>query len=44
MIEKTAHALRDFSQRYCDLWQQESGHLPASEELHGIPSPCVVAT
>ena len=44
MIEETAQALRDFSQRYCDLWQQESGHLPASEELYGIASPCVVTT
>ncbi|MBD8162537.1 SecY-interacting protein [Erwinia persicina] len=44
MIEETSQALRDFSQRYCDLWQQHHGHAPASADLHGIPSPCIVAT
>ena len=44
MIDETSQALRDFSQRYCDLWQQKSGHAPASQELYGIPSPCVMAT
>ncbi|BCQ36290.1 MULTISPECIES: SecY-interacting protein [Erwinia] len=44
MIEETSQALRDFSQRYCDLWQQQHGHAPASADLYGIPSPCVTAT
>lgn len=44
MIDETSQALRDFSQRYCDLWQQQSGHAPASQEHHGLPSPCVMAT
>jgi SecY interacting protein Syd len=44
MIEETSQALRDFSQRYGDLWQQQHGHAPASADLHGIPSPCIVAT
>jgi len=43
MIEETSLALRDFSHRYCELWQQHHGHAPASTELHGIPSPCIVA-
>ncbi|WP_230320734.1 SecY-interacting protein [Erwinia sorbitola] len=42
MIEETSQALRDFSQRYCDLWQQTYGHAPASAALHGIPSSCVL--
>ncbi|WP_067707533.1 SecY-interacting protein [Erwinia sp. ErVv1] len=41
MIEETARALTHFTQRYCELWQQEYGHLPASSELYGIPSPCI---
>lgn len=44
MIDETSQALRDFSQRYCDLWLQESGHAPASTEHLGIPSPCITAT
>ncbi|CCG86167.1 SecY-interacting protein [Erwinia piriflorinigrans] len=44
MIDETSQALRDFSQRYCDLWQQKSGHAPASQDHHGLPSPCVMET
>lgn len=36
------HALRDFTQRYVDFWQQERGHAPASRELYGVASPCIV--
>lgn len=44
MIDETSQALRNFSQRYCDIWQQQNGHAPASKELYGIPSPCVITT
>lgn len=44
MIEKTTLALNDFTRRYCDLWQQETGHAPASRDLHGIPSPCILTS
>ncbi|WP_099350206.1 SecY-interacting protein [Erwinia amylovora] len=44
MIDETTGALRDFSQHYCDIWQQQSGHAPASKELYGIPSTCVIAS
>ncbi|MFD1802002.1 SecY-interacting protein [Mixta tenebrionis] len=42
MNDQTAIALRAFTQRYCQQWQQQRGHLPFSKELYGIPSPCVV--
>ena len=42
MNDHIAAALQDFTQRYCQHWQQLHGHLPASEELYGIPSPCAV--
>ncbi|MCC3703736.1 SecY-interacting protein [Rouxiella badensis] len=35
-------ALRGFTQRYVELWQQQTGHEPASEELFGVASPCAV--
>ncbi len=35
-------ALREFTQRYVDLWQRETGFPPSSEELLGVESPCVV--
>ncbi|PHM28533.1 SecY-interacting protein [Xenorhabdus innexi] len=37
-------ALTDFTRRYVDLWQQETGLPPASSELYGIPSPCIERT
>jgi SecY interacting protein Syd len=38
---QTAEALQAFTQRYCDAWQQQRASLPRSEELYGIPSPCI---
>jgi SecY interacting protein Syd len=37
-------ALREFTQRYVEFWQQERGHAPASSDLYGVPSPCIVET
>lgn len=34
-------ALAAFTQRYVELWRQETGYPPASEELYGVPSPCI---
>jgi len=42
MIEETLKGLNDFTQRYCAQWQQQMGHAPASRDLYGIPSPCIV--
>lgn len=43
-MQQTADALREFTARYVQLWQQQSGHLPASADLLGVPSPCIVST
>lgn len=43
-MQDTTQALTDFTERYCALWQQECGHLPASEALYGIASPCISQT
>ncbi|GLR08371.1 SecY-interacting protein [Mixta theicola] len=42
MNDLIAAALRDFTQHYCQQWQQRYGHLPASAELYAVPSPCAV--
>lgn len=36
--------LTQFTSDFVSLWQQERGHEPASSELYGVPSPCIVAT
>lgn len=43
-MQQTVDALREFTTRYCDAWQQRTGHAPASQALYGVPSPCIVAT
>jgi SecY interacting protein Syd len=43
-MQQTVDALREFTARYCDAWQQRTGHAPASQALYGVPSPCIVAT
>ncbi|MHA7845591.1 SecY-interacting protein [Serratia sp. D1N4] len=42
MDQDVSHALREFTRRYVDLWQQQRGHAPASQELYGVASPCIV--
>lgn len=37
-------SLQEFTQRFCAKWQQQRGSLPLSEELYGIPSPCITHT
>ncbi|HAT1574036.1 TPA: SecY-interacting protein [Raoultella ornithinolytica] len=44
MDYQTAEALQAFTQRYCAAWQQQRASLPRSEELYGVPSPCISAT
>ncbi|MEG9539212.1 SecY-interacting protein [Pantoea piersonii] len=43
-MQQTVDALREFTARYCDAWQQRTGHAPASQALYGVPSPCIIAT
>lgn len=44
MDEQTALALKDFTTRYCDDWQEKRHSWPLSEELYGVPSPCIIST
>lgn len=37
-------SLQEFTQRFCAKWQQQTGSWPLSEELYGIPSPCITHT
>lgn len=41
MMQQTLDALHAFTRRYCENWQQQTGHFPLSEALAGIDSPCV---
>lgn len=43
-MNEVSLALEEFTRRFCELWQQETGSWPASEALYGIPSPCIVTT
>ncbi|AOM42319.1 SecY-interacting protein [Xenorhabdus hominickii] len=44
MTLNVTEALSDFTQRYIDQWQRETGFPPASSDLYGIPSPCIERT
>ncbi|BBU81548.1 hypothetical protein EIMP300_29480 [Escherichia coli] len=44
MDDLTARALKDFTARYCDAWHEEHKSWPLSEELYGVPSPCIIST
>lgn len=39
MESEVSVALREFTQRFVDLWQQETGMPPSSEALFGVASP-----
>ncbi|POT56491.1 SecY-interacting protein [Citrobacter amalonaticus] len=44
MDEQTAIALKAFTTRYCDAWHEKNNSWPLSEELYGVPSPCIIST
>lgn len=41
MNQSVQQALEAFSKRYQQAWQEKHQTLPASEELHGLVSPCI---
>lgn len=41
---ETANALTAFTTRYCDAWHQKNETWPQSEELYGVPSPCIITS
>lgn len=44
MEKETALALAAFTERYCNAWLEQRDSWPQSEELYGIPSPCIIST
>lgn len=44
MDTETALALKAFTARYCDTWHETHHSWPQSEELYGVPSPCIIST
>ncbi|MDX5627990.1 MULTISPECIES: SecY-interacting protein [unclassified Brenneria] len=44
MDYEVPQALAAFTQRYVELWRQETGRPPASAALYGVPSPCITDT
>ncbi|WP_241575423.1 SecY-interacting protein [Rosenbergiella nectarea] len=44
MLDETSQHLSDFTQRYCQRWQQERQSAPLNDQLIGIDSPCLLAT
>ncbi|MCW2487359.1 SecY-interacting protein [Candidatus Symbiopectobacterium sp. NZEC127] len=42
MDDNVQQALQGFTQRYMAAWRQAYDHLPASEALFGVASPCAV--
>ncbi len=44
MERETALALEAFTARYCDAWQTTYQTWPQSEELYGVPSPCIISS
>lgn len=44
MDELTAQALVAFTTRYCDAWHEKNNSWPLSEELYGVPSPCIISS
>ncbi|WON76000.1 SecY-interacting protein [Serratia sp. UGAL515B_01] len=42
MEHDVSSALREFTQRYVDVWQLQRQHAPLSQELYGVASPCII--
>ena len=44
MLDGTSQQLSDFTQRYCQRWQQERQTAPINDQLIGVDSPCLLST
>lgn len=44
MVHDVSAALAEFTHRFINVWQNETGDFPYSEALYGVASPCVVRT
>ncbi|EPL3992607.1 SecY-interacting protein [Providencia stuartii] len=44
MNTTVSEALTQFTQQYVTKWKEQTGLSPASRDLYGIPSPCVIRT
>lgn len=44
MENDVQHALKAFTGRFCDAWHHAHHSWPQSEELYGVPSPCIIST
>lgn len=42
MSANVSSVLRAWTRTYCQHWQHVRGHPPASAELLGVPSPCLI--
>ena len=42
MDHKVSDALKGFTQRYVELWQEKTGSAPSSDALYGVASPCEI--
>lgn len=44
MESDVQQALKGFTRRFCDAWHDAHNTWPQSEELYGVPSPCIIST
>lgn len=44
MESDVQQALKAFTDRFCDAWHDAHSTWPQSEELYGVPSPCIIST
>ncbi|WP_241649484.1 SecY-interacting protein [Rosenbergiella collisarenosi] len=44
MLDETSAQLSDFTQRYCNYWQEKHQSAPQNEFLLGVDSPCLIGT
>lgn len=44
MESDVQQALKAFTRRFCDAWHDAHSSWPQSEDLYGVPSPCIIST
>lgn len=44
MESDVQQALKAFTRRFCEAWHDAHNSWPQSEDLYGVPSPCMIST